>query len=382
MRRAVCQLAVVACLVALIATKSAGQSPVITSLQGNGQLSWTNMIITNAVYRLEWASRLDGVWHSFTYQPINTIDAHDKTVFEVEVPMFYRVVMETNEPPAGAVWIDAGTFAMGDSLGVGWANELPVHTTFVSGFWMDAMEVTKAQWDAVRGWGLTNGYTDLPAGAGKASNHPVQTVGWYGCVKWCNARSEKEGYSPVYFTNDTRTAVYRTGTHDVSSSQVAWTAKGYRLPTEAEWEKAARGGRQGRQFPWGRDTIQHAWANYLSTNTYAYDTSPTRGFHPVYNDGAPPFTSPAGSFSCNAYGLYDMAGNVWEWCWDLYDAGYYSVSPATNPHGPITGTIRVLRGGAWSHDALGTRVSVRNVLSGPATTNYLHGFRPILPAGQ
>jgi formylglycine-generating enzyme required for sulfatase activity len=382
MRKIIWLLAGVVSLVGFLATKSVGQGPVIRSFQGNGQLSWTNVVTTNAIYRLEWASRLDGVWHSFTYQPINTIDAHDMTLFVVEVPMFYRVVMETNEPPAGTVWIDSGEFVMGDPQGVGWANELPVHTNFISGFWMDAMEVTKMKWDEVRSWGLTNGYTDLPAGAGKASNHPVQTVGWYGCVKWCNARSEKEGYSPVYFTNDTRTVVYRTGIHDVRSNQVDWTVKGYRLPTEAEWEKAARGGRQGRQFPWGRDTIQHSWANYISTNTYDYDTSPTRGYHPTYNDGVPPLTSPVGSFPSNGYGLYDIAGNVWEWCWDWYDPGYYAVSLGTDPRGPASGTIRVLRGGAWSHDALGTRVSVRNVLSGPATTNYLHGFRTVLPARQ
>lgn len=110
-------------------------------------------------------------------------------------------------------------------------------------------------------------------------------------MKWANARSEKEGLVPCYYTDDTQTTVYRTGTVDVQNDWVKWIACGYRLPTEVEWEKAARGGAAGHRYPWSAtDAIDHSRANYDSGGT-----------------------TPVGSFAPNGYGLYDMAGNVWEW---------------------------------------------------------------------
>jgi formylglycine-generating enzyme required for sulfatase activity len=232
---------------------------------------------------------------------------------------------------------------MGNALaasGDGYSNELPVHSVFLSAvFYMAKNKVTKALWDGVRTWGLTNGYTDLSVGAGKAPNHPVQTITWYDMVKWCNARSEMELLTPCYTVSGT---VYRTGNSDAPDCN--WAANGYRLPTEAEWEKAARGGWSGRRFPWG-NTITHSRANYISNSVFSYDVSPTRGFHPTYATGADPYTSPVGSFAANGYGLYDMAGNVWEWCWDWYDS--YSNAAQINPQGAASGTRRVIRSGCW-----------------------------------
>jgi hypothetical protein len=201
--------------------------------------------------------------------------------------------------------IPAGAFSMGDSFGEGEIIERPVRQVTMSAFYIEKREVTKGEWDAVRAWAAAHGYTDLSAGAGKAANHPVQTVSWWDAIKWCNARSEKEGLAPCYALGG---SPMRTGT---TVPTVDWTAKGYRLPTEAEWEKAARGGLSGKRFPWG-DTISHSQANYYSRSSYAYDLSPTRNYHPSYAVGSPPYTSPAGSFVANAYGLQDMAGNVWE----------------------------------------------------------------------
>lgn len=345
-------LSAVATLI-LSGTASIGQGPIITSFRDNGRVTWTNAVNTNAIYRLEWASQAGGPWHAFTYQPINTIDAHSSTVFEVEVPMFYRVVLQTNESPQRMVWIDGGDVELGAQISVQGAAA-PVHTNFISGFWMDATEISKSQWDAVAGWAGSNQYDiGIGDGAGKTNNHPVQSVTWYMCVKWCNARSQMEGLTPCYYIDPIYFNLYQTGNRDISNSWVNWAANGYRLPTEAEWEKAARGGHQGRLYPWGGDTIQHARANYFANNAQPYDTSPTTGYHPSYTD-VYPYTSPVGSFAANGYGLYDMAGNVYEWCWDWY--ANYSADYHVDPHGPATGqygALRVNRGGSWLYQGIG-----------------------------
>ena len=185
----------------------------------------------------------------------------------------------------------------------------------VSAFYMDRTTVTKTQWDIVYYWAISNGYIFQNAGLGKGPDHPVNSVNWYDCAKWCNARSEMEGKTPCYTVSG---SVLRTGDFDrflTNHVDCNFNVNGYRLPTSEEWIYAARGGYSSLRFPWG-NTIQHTKANYYSSSSYSYDTSSTRGYHPSYNSGGEPYTSPVGSFPPNGYGLYDMAGNVWEWCWD------------------------------------------------------------------
>src|ERR1017187_9369227 len=184
---------------------------------------------------------------------------------------FYQVVRLS---PDGMVLIPAGSFTMGDDQDKE-PSSLPLHAVYVSAFFMDQHKVTKALWDVVKSWNGGNGYSYENAGSGKAPTHPVQSVNWRDCVKWCNARSEKEGRPPCYYNEAGLTTVYKTGQ---GTPYVKWDAKGYRLPTEAEWEKAARGGASGHRCPWSDvDTITHSRANYVSDAGYSYDVSPTQG---------------------------------------------------------------------------------------------------------
>ena len=280
--------------------------------------------------------------------------------------------------PLDFALIPSGSFQMGDALVGGFPDEKPPHTVNVKPFYMEKMLVTNGVWDDVKTWGSFHNYMDLPAGSvsgttnhSKGVAHPVVYVTWYDAVKWCNARSEKDGLTPCY-TTGTPSTVYRTGNSD--SVVCDWSASGYRLPTEAEWEKAARGGLSGKRFPWG-DTITHSQANYVSSPVYSYDVSPTRGYQPTCTTTGTPHTSPVGSFAPNGYGLYDMAGNVWERCWDWYAT--YSDSSVSNPQGPASGSCRVFRGGSWySFGARGCRTSHRGYYF-PGDANDYVGFRSV-----
>jgi formylglycine-generating enzyme required for sulfatase activity len=254
--------------------------------------------------------------------------------------------------PAGMALIPAGPFQMGDDR-VGGAT--PVHTVTVSAFAMDKWEVSIELWESVRAWGNAHGY-DLVAGGSFGAKHPVHTVNWWDVVKWNNARSEKEGKVPAYYEDVAITQVYRGG--EKAPGGVKWDA-GYRLPTEAEWEKAARGGVSGKLYPWGTDEISTDLANYKASNKGK--------------------TMPIGSYGANGYGLYDMVGNVWEWTWDWY--GDYAQTAQTDPRGPSSGSKRVIRGCSWINSAEECRVALRYGYY-PGDRDGILGFRSVLPLDQ
>jgi hypothetical protein len=275
-------------------------------------------------------------------------------------------------PPPGMAYIPAGAFTLGDPFG-GLGDALATNVT-LSGFYMDVNLVTLSQWQSVFFWATNGGYGFKNSGWGKGLNHPVQTVDWYDCVKWSNARSQQAGRAPVYYTDAGLTAVYTNG--EPSTIYVNWAADGYRLPTESEWEKAARGGVSRQRFPWG-NVINQNLANYYAS-VGGYDLGPS-GYNGLFLSGGEPYTSPAGSFAANGYGLNDMAGNVFEWCWDWYAGPPYPTgSPylgGTDPRGPTDPSgSRVLRGGSWYNSAESAQCAKRGDY-GANLMSYSLGFR-------
>lgn len=316
-------------------------------------------------------------------------------------------------PPPEMVFIPAGYFMMGDAFNDTQTVALPVHPVFVSGFYIDKFEVTyekirrALQWayDAgkltVTATNIANAEGDpqilmwLPApgqqvlawngvlnfnngqflyknGSSYRTNHPAVWVTWYGAVAYCNYLSQMEGLPVCY---------------NLTNWTCDFNATGYRLPTEAEWEKAARGGREGYRFPWANEenTTTHARANYRSNTNFTYDVSPTPGFNPIATNQPQPYTTAVGYFPPNGYGLYDVSGNVWEYVWDWGTVRYQGVDPKVpqfDPTGMPTGQNRAFRGGSWYTVVNSTIVASRYVGYPPTTAHDDIGFRTARKAPQ
>ena len=215
------------------------------------------------------------------------------------------------------VWVSGGTFSMGattEQSGDAYSDEIPAHRVTLGGYYIGKYEVTQKLWKAVMGSNPSRF---------KGDNLPVENVSW----------------------NDVQEFIRKLN---------QLTGKSYRLPTEAEWEYAARGGG--------------------SSLVYKYSGSNNIGSVAWYRGNSGYGTHPVGSKSPNELGIYDMSGNVWEWCQDWYSSTYYSNSPSKNPHGPTRGSDRVCRGGSWGLNSVYCRVSCRVEYSPDLRQNNL-GFR-------
>lgn len=322
---------------------------VISSFHGNGYLEVTNLW-SNAACRVEWAASLDGPWLQ-SWQSVRHVETTTNTSLSVSVPMFYRVSMHDAPmpTPSGMCLIDAGSFTMGNPYVTNSPHtETPTHDVFVDTFFIDRYPVSKAIWDRVYAWAVTNGYSFVRSGTGDGPAYPVHNVNWFDCVKWCNARSQFEGLTPCYYTDASLSTIYKSGQTTLTDTCVQWNANGYRLPTEAEWEKAARGGLRGHHYPWpssGGDPTNHFDAS--KANTRDPEKTPVGYFNGSQQETNSFGQVMAGEDMANGYGLYDILGNVKEQCWDWYQADWYSQPEAinTNCRGPSSGENKVLRGG-------------------------------------
>jgi formylglycine-generating enzyme required for sulfatase activity len=268
--------------------------------------------------------------------------------------------------PEGFVSISGATVTGSGSSGVFVSGR----TVTVDSFVMAKYETTYELWYEVRVWAEANGYTfanqgregtDGTTGATPttAKNEPVTGVSWRDVMVWCNAYSEKNGKVPVYTYGG---AVIRSSSNATADNAVMdKTQSGFRLPTEVEWEFAARGGNPSDTTNWN----------------YTYAGSNTAGDVAWYWDNSGTNTHPVGEKIANSLGLYDMSGNVFEWCWDWYG----SVSSSTSTDGATSGSYRLVRGGAWAGDASYAGVSYRYYTSPSSTYSYI-GFRVVCPPGS
>lgn len=274
--------------------------------------------------------------------------------------------------PAGMVKIAAkgATFSMGDALST------PMHqVTFTKDFWMDTTEVTQAKYQALMA-ATYSGYTSPLWSSiyGVGDNNPAYYVNWYDAVLYCNARTKVTGSTDTVYLY---TSIPGTPGNDctLDGLSINLSKSGFRLPTEAQWEYACRAGTT-TDFYWGKD-----YDPYPST---VVDSNEVDGYAVWYRNsylkgsGNPDYgTHLVATKLKNPVGLYDMSGNVWEWCHDWYES--YGSLAQTDPVGPATGSGRVLRGGSWDYGTIYLHSAYRRI-NKPDGAYYAGGFRVCLPA--
>ncbi len=300
------------------------------------------------------------------------------------------------------VFVEGGTFIMGDKEQYQHKEkDNPEHEVTVNSFKMSAFTITLRQFKAFmdatdyitdaqkegyswiltgenKGWSQRSGVTWQCDELGDIRSesqfeHPVIHVSWYDAITYCNWLSQKQGLIPVYVEDTNRVITINDA------------ANGYRLPTEAEWEYAAGNGTKHTKYSWGNNEPFGKHSGNVGDESFKREWDAQ--FKPVNHLGAGDIfvgfdsgyflSSPVGSFNPNTFGLYDMTGNVWEWCYDWYDADSYRNAIEINQTGATSGLFRVLRGGSWYGGALSCRVSNRSSNAPTDRDDYV-GFRVIL----
>jgi len=277
-----------------------------------------NGLQSGTVYSVLVAANKSG--YNSIYSAVKTVTAPTETTAAALVDM---------------VLIPAGTFQMGAPTSEpGYAGETRHTVTLTSGFYMGKYEVTQAQYQKVMGTNPSY-FTTPVSSETSTANQPVETVRWYDTVAFCNKLSMQEGLSPAYSISGITDPAGWESVPSLDVIVIVEGTTGYRLPTEAQWEYACRAGTT-TAFNWGTDYIDSGKADYFAS--WVDTNNKVAGS----NLGRP---TDVGSYSPNAWGLYDMHGNVWEWCWDRYES--YTSGSQTDPMGAVSGDYRMMRGGCW-----------------------------------
>lgn len=283
---------------------------------------------------------------------VNYNDGTDSQIFEFE--SIENLELIDTSAPEGFVYVRGGTFDMGDAVGDQMDNTRPVHEVKLNTFLIGKYETTQKEWTDIMG---SNPAIDYGVG----ENYPVYYISWYEIIKFCNLRSMSEGLTPCYTINNSTDPqdwgeVPLTSADSVWDAVICdWSVNGYRLPSEAEWEYAARGG-----IHW-RDGFLYSGSNSIDEVAWSTGTS----------------SQPVGTKLQNQLGTYDMSGNVHEHCWDWFDGEYYlacyELGVVENSYGPETNTgTRSRRGGGWGFTGV---IAYRMNTDPWEKSNPFRGFR-------